>query len=223
MSYYVGLDLGQMQDYTALAVLAVEGEGRPLPAYHVRHLERVELRTPYPAIVERVKGLVEAPELETVEALPETPPSNPYEAAVWAHKRGRIVRPTLVVDATGVGVAVTDMLIAAGLDFTAVTITGGDTATSDGRMWRVPKRDLVGVVQVLLQAGRLRFAAGMRHVDTLTRELLNFQVRIDPRTAHDSYGAWREGTYDDLVLAVALACWMAERVHGPHAHTGEMY
>ncbi|HEY7307847.1 MAG TPA: hypothetical protein VH643_00670 [Gemmataceae bacterium] len=23
--------------------------------------------------------------------------------------------------------------------------------------------------------------------------------------------AWREGTHDDLVLAVALACWWAER------------
>ncbi len=29
--------------------------------------------------------------------------------------------------------------------------------------------------------------------------------------AHDSYGAWREGTHDDLVLAVALALWAGER------------
>jgi hypothetical protein len=41
---------------------------------------------------------------------------------------------------------------------------------------------------------------------------LNFRVKIDPLTAHDSYGAWREGQHDDLVLAVALAVWFAE--HG---------
>jgi hypothetical protein len=27
----------------------------------------------------------------------------------------------------------------------------------------------------------------------------------------DSYGCWREGAHDDLVLAVALACWRAKR------------
>jgi len=28
---------------------------------------------------------------------------------------------------------------------------------------------------------------------------------------HDSYGAWREGAHDDLLLSVALACWAAEK------------
>ncbi|MEJ7861626.1 MAG: hypothetical protein WKF90_08310 [Pyrinomonadaceae bacterium] len=28
-------------------------------------------------------------------------------------------------------------------------------------------------------------------------------------SAHDTYGAWREGTHDDLVLAAALALWCA--------------
>jgi hypothetical protein len=28
---------------------------------------------------------------------------------------------------------------------------------------------------------------------------------------HDSYNAWRESIHDDLVLAVALAAWYAER------------
>ncbi len=46
---------------------------------------------------------------------------------------------------------------------------------------------------------------------TLTRELLAFQVKISAETAHDSYGAWREGAHDDLVLAVALALWAGER------------
>jgi len=43
---------------------------------------------------------------------------------------------------------------------------------------------------------------------------MNFKVKIDPQTAHDSYSAWREADHDDLVLSVALAAWFAE-AHAP--------
>jgi hypothetical protein len=29
--------------------------------------------------------------------------------------------------------------------------------------------------------------------------------------ANETFAAWREGAHDDLVLAVALACWHADR------------
>jgi len=48
----------------------------------------------------------------------------------------------------------------------------------------------------------------------LVQEFLNFLVKIDPLTGHDSYGAWREGQHDDLVLATAVACWYGERQPG---------
>jgi hypothetical protein len=41
---------------------------------------------------------------------------------------------------------------------------------------------------------------------------MNFKVKIDPVTAHDSYSAWREQDHDDMVLAVALAAWYGERL-----------
>jgi hypothetical protein len=31
------------------------------------------------------------------------------------------------------------------------------------------------------------------------------------RTRHETHEAWREGDHDDLVLAVAMACWCGER------------
>jgi hypothetical protein len=74
----------------------------------------------------------------------------------------------------------------------------------------VPKRDLVTVTQVLLQNGRLRVAAGLPEAETLKRELLNFRVKIDPRTAHGSYEHWRESEHDDLVLAVSIAAWFRQ-------------
>jgi hypothetical protein len=76
----------------------------------------------------------------------------------------------------------------------------------------VPKRDLASVVQVLLQSSRLRIGEGLAHARTLTEELVNFRVKIT-LAGHDSYGTgaeWREGNHDDLVLALALACWRGE-------------
>ncbi len=123
------------------------------------------------------------------------------------------VAQRLIVDATGVGRPVVDRLRRERLPGTLldVTITGGDTATHQGSSWRVPKRELVSVAQVLLQSGRLKIAEALPDTAVLTRERLNFQVKIND-LAHDSYGAWREGTHDDLVLAVALACWAAEQI-----------
>ena len=78
----------------------------------------------------------------------------------------------------------------------------------------MPKRDLAGVLQVLLQvllqAGRLKAAEALPLPRTLLDELVNFRVTIDLLTAHDSYGAWREGQHDDLVLALACAASYGE-------------
>lgn len=179
-SFYLGLDLGQAQDYTALAVLEKQEK-----EYHVRHLERPKLGTPYPAIVEQVQNLLKSDQL-------------------WG-------RTALVVDKTGVGAPVVDMFRKAGLRPVAITITGGNSVSKDGDGYHVPKRDLVSTLQVLFQAGRLKVAAELPEARLLVEELLNFKVKINVKTAHDSYEAWREGIHDDLVLAVALACWYGER------------
>jgi len=65
-------------------------------------------------------------------------------------------------------------------------------------------------VQVLLQNKRLKIASTLSEAATLKKELLNFRVKVDPATAHDSYEHWRDGDHDDLVLAVAMACWYRE-------------
>lgn len=62
-----------------------------------------------------------------------------------------------------------------------------------------------------LQNGQLKIAEGLALRDTLIKEMLNFRVKINVSTAHDSYEAWREGDHADLVLSVAMACWAGER------------
>jgi phage FluMu gp28-like protein len=187
--YAVGLDLGQAQDFSTLAIVQKSGE-----EYHVRGLERFRLGTPYPAIVERVQTVAHR--------LPEG--------------------TALVVDATGVGAPVVDLFRSVRLHPVAVTITGGDTVSHDkDNNYRVPKRNLVSTLAVLLQSGRLKIARSLPEAATLTKELLNFRVRIDPATAHDSYAAWREGDHDDLVLATAMACWYAQYQAGTTGHFQE--
>ena len=186
MSYFVGLDLGRARDFTAICVAEkVTCEDTRNYELHIRHLERFR-DVLYPDVTERVQTLMEAPALGS--------------------------RPALTVDATGVGAAVVDMLRESGLTFDAVTITGGDTESyQGGYAWRVPKRDLVGGLQVLLQSGRLKIASSLEHAETLRSELLNFRVKVNISTGHDSYEAWREGDHDDLVLAAALAAWNAHK------------
>ncbi len=204
--YYLGLDLGQRKDYTAIAVVEREEpvlfrfdyvrwlrqEEKLAPKFAVRYLERVALGTSYVSIVGRVRDMVRTPELRA--------------------------RCTVVVDGTGVGGAVVDLLRESDMDceLVAVQITGGGKARSERGVWNVPKRDLIGVVQVLFEQRRLMFAEGMPRVKTVVDELMAMRVRVT-NDGNEQYGAWREGAHDDLALAMALACWRAkgdERVVG---------
>jgi hypothetical protein len=230
--YFLGLDLGQARDYSALAILEEQlyvgdawanevlhqqdyekglsagwvspsalspyrvGQalrlaheyGRPAePPLAVRHLQRFTLGTKYGDVVSEVAKVVRSESLRHMPAV-------------------------LLVDKTGVGAAVLDSFTHAGIGAVAITLHGGSSVTRDPQRagFRVPKRDLVTVTQVLLQNGRLRVAAGLPEAETLKKELLNFRVKIDPKTAHDSYEHWRESEHDDLVLAVSMAAWFRQ-------------
>jgi hypothetical protein len=48
---------------------------------------------------------------------------------------------------------------------------------------------------------------------TLVTELMDMRLKISD-SGHDGYGAFRNGSHDDLVLALGLACWRAGRGSG---------
>ena len=54
MAYFVGLDLGQDVDYTALAVIETAANNE----LHLRHLERYPLRTSYTSIAADIEELM---------------------------------------------------------------------------------------------------------------------------------------------------------------------
>jgi hypothetical protein len=235
--YYLGLDVGQASDYTALCVIEealwcgpevdfdgwgafvpheLEGAGwvspsllsprsadqvarinfelgrPPQPPLYLRHLERYDLGTPYPQVIEHVTRLL-------------------TRYPIRAH----LADTRLIVDATGVGRPVVDSFRMRGVHPISILIHGGERITQEVAgprdiILRVPKRDLVAAVQTLLQNGRLRIAERLALAEVLRKELLNFRVKVDPKTAHDSYSHWREADHDDLVLAVACAAWYRE-------------
>jgi hypothetical protein len=188
LRYFCGLDLGQAQDYSAWSVVEqCTREGEPA-RYTVRDLRRWPLRTAYPAIV--------------------------ADTLAWMDRPPLTQDGQLIVDGTGVGAAVTDLLQVPALSgrMTKVLITAGTGATRDETTWstwHVAKTELVSVVQVLLQSRRLEVIRALSEARTLTRELADFQMRFTA-AANVTFNA-REGAHDDLVLSVALACWWAEQ------------
>jgi len=70
-------------------------------------------------------------------------------------------RVELLVDSTGGGRAVTDLLKSRGLRFKRITITGGEKAHRSGGESSVPKRDLVAALEVPFHTGELRVAEGL--------------------------------------------------------------
>jgi hypothetical protein len=189
----VGVDLGQRVDPTAIVVAEEErvvvehasgGPRRPESRFVVRHLERVELGTPYPAVAARVTDVCRSVE-------------------------GRARAGWLVLDATGVGRPVVDLVVDAmgptRWRVSAATFTGTDRVEGGMRSpeLRVGKAWLVSRLQALLQTGRVRLPE-TPEARALARELLDYELRVTDG-AQLATGAFRTGAHDDLVTALGLA------------------
>jgi hypothetical protein len=87
-----------------------------------------------------------------------------------------------------------------------VLITAGGNAAKRSGVYRVRKRELIAGLHGLLERGEFKIASGLGTREALVRELAEMRVRVT-QNGHEQFGAWRRGEHDDLVLAVALACW----------------
>ena len=187
-----GLDIGAVNEFTAFAIVErvlVRAPEQPKREfiYSVRFLERFAPGTGYHDIVARLTELYTDPSL-----------------------RGT----NLAVDITAVGRPVFKMLKEARVQansIRAINITNGHQSHHDPHCgWLVPKKELVSTLQILLQSRRLKVASTLSDAVLLTQELSQFKAKVSLNT--DEMDSWREREHDDLVLAVAMACWWAERI-----------
>lgn len=203
--YLVTADLGFSQDYTAISVLertekttgierkeylheegayVIEEEWKG--AYELRWLERPPLKTSYPDICERLQQML-------------------FDTSL----RGNA---TLIVDATGVGRPVVQMMEEMGLAPVSVLVTGGTRESmDDDGIYHVPKKIIITSLQMVFQERRIKVAQDLELVPVFLQELDNFKMKKNVDTGNISYEAWRASDHDDLVFSVGLGAWYGER------------
>lgn len=189
----LGLDLGQSQDHSVLC--GVERVRLPVPVhrrkfeYVVRVLEEYPLGASYPDQVKRTVGTLNHPQLA-------------------GSRCG--------VDYTGVGRPVYDMLREARPKVLLYPIltTGGHNTTFDPKTREVhlPKAELVSLLQVLIQTNLIHVHRKTKSAARLNDQLARFRRRTT-EAKNQTFGA-EQGSNDDLVTALATACWLGE-------HTGQ--
>lgn len=158
--YYIGLDLGQKRDYTAIVVIehAVHTLCDRNPVTYafltrtetaVRHAERIPLGTPYPEVIFRVSNLVHS-----------------------ACLNGPI---TLLIDATGLGAPVVDHLRRSRLNckLDPLVITAQR------------KHDLLANLQFLFEQQKLDLAHDLHLLDAVIQELQELRPDGKPSTHDD--------------------------------------
>jgi hypothetical protein len=181
--FFIGVDLGKLRDYTAIAVIERYFKSTGYDAvYHreafesrtvLRMLEQVRLGTSYPAVVNRISELI-----------------------AKLSVKGRC---TAIVDATGVGQPVVDALRTQELDcdLIPVTITGGDHSTKISGGVTIPKSELLVSLQMTVANEELRIPSQL----PLRRTLVDELTKIGRNLRAVGSG------HDDLVMALSLACW----------------
>ena len=188
-TYSIGLDIGARHDRTALAVLELRYD-KDTPHLFVKYLKRLRLGILFADVATQTRRLIEILRRE-------------------ATKNGARCDITLLVDASGVGAGVSEMIVSAlpAEDVRSVFITGGQTATiADGGVIRLSKSLLVSNLVALFESHRIYLSKQSKELDAMLDELQNFEVKVSEDTGNESFNA-RTGKFDDLVTALGLAAY----------------
>ena len=134
----------------------------------------------------------------------------------------------LIVDGTGIGEVVIDILRESFLTPVPIVFTGSgqvrEVFSSFGKVFgngftgaqvlkeiHVPKEDLVSAGQNIVQQGRLSIAPGLQFEEDFKRQLLMFRGKVNEKTRNVSYNANTEEDHDDLVVCFLMGAWWFTR------------
>lgn len=208
----IGVDVGQINDPTAISVVEisqkhtgqyrqikpvrahVNARGQFVPPkdadpvmvseYTVRSVQRLPLKTSYPAVATRIAEII----------------CNP----LFVHRS-----VSVLIDVTGVGRPVYDDLKreiglrkeAQGVQIKPITFTYGETYNRSKGL--LGKAYLVSRLQSLLQGGRVH-APDTTEMRATLEELRVYEIKIS-QDGRDTYGAFQTGKHDDLATALGLS------------------
>ncbi|OPX77817.1 MAG: hypothetical protein A4E45_01761 [Methanosaeta sp. PtaB.Bin039] len=187
--FILSLDPAQVRDWSALAaVKAVWKAETKTFTYRLVNIERLQ-KVPYDEIV-----------AWTIRAF-RTP----------AFRQDVSFGPILCLDSTGVGVAIRDMFLKAGVQPVSISITSGNGHSVVGGDRHVGKARLIGKFLAAFDAGRFQIPdKETPALVQLQRELKSFRAELS--TAGNARFEAEPGEHDDLVLACSMAAWFGEDV-----------
>ncbi len=183
--YVVSCDPGKKQDYTAISVIEETWNEDGNLFYALRALVRPPLGTPHHSNVQLLADI-----MRRTEALGKT---------------------TLVVDASGIGDPIYELLIEYGLRPIGIVITGGGKVTKHRenvhRLIHVPKEFLITNAQIATQTkGMFKIPRNLWLAQIFLTELRNYQYKITQH-AHTVYSPRGDSIHDDLVLSASMGLY----------------
>jgi hypothetical protein len=208
----IGVDLGSLQDFTAIAAVqqvpVKDPNYNPDPMdvalgiapppefsthFYVRAIERLPLGTQYASIARRVCQL-----------------------ATRVYNKDPKGEQYVLMDATGVGRPVYELVktyMIPQVHVTAITLTNSPQA-QNAIFFRdeahVGKPFLARRLQIVIQSRRLHYHVADKNARVLDKEMDSYQARITA-AAKDQFGAFEQGAHDDVITAVGL-CVIEERL-----------
>jgi hypothetical protein len=192
VAHFAGLDLGQSNHYSALAVLRrvrtlVKYDVGPweeaIPTiYQVGFCERWPLGTSYTKVATDVSEVLKHPRWE-----------------------GNI---NLALDLGSVGRAVADILKTYGVPYMGITSTSGNGTNVEQNEARVPRNTLVSLLQSKLDQRLLFFHADLPMADTLRAELESIQTKFSD-SGRLTFTTTTTDGHADMASAIMCALWRA--------------
>jgi hypothetical protein len=216
----IGADIGQRVDPTAIIVAEMKLRnfsfvgGENWDKYHqgpqggeihyeIHRIIQMPLNTAYDHVAQRIAEIYQRLHhpFAHLEKMPDT------ERSIYM-KRGD--RPSnrvqqVLVDATGVGNPVVELITKKGVPVTPVWFTSGDKVTRVNGELHMAKAAMVSRLQVLLQQRRIHFPDDYDS-RALVEELLNYEIKATD-SGNLQTGVFKVGKHDDLATALGLATW----------------
>lgn len=193
MTHILSLDPAQVRDWSALAAIDMH------------------------YVVERKRFEYDLVAMGRKQGLPYDHPAEPSIAS-WAlatYKKKEFwdkQPPHFLLDATGVGVAVRDILASKGIRLKAITITVGNAYTRKGPLYHVGKPRLIGKFLGAFDAGKVHVNPALPIWPKLEKEMLAFRSELSAQ-GNAKFEA-EQGENDDMLFALAQGVWYGEEILG---------